>query len=178
MLTQICQYLRNWFVRTKMFGTFKIENGALTFADGMTLPLLPGQYYRIIGSVFNDGVHRLSGAEEPVEETVAPDVGDSEESADPPAPEPETDPYETLTDEPAFSGSVWTMAVPPEVVALDNEIENWIKANEAVLNSPYSSESFGGYSYTIRTNYSAQGGSAQLSWQSVFGYQLNPWRKI
>lgn len=146
MLTQICQYLRNWFAREKLFGTFKVENGVLTFADGEALPLLSNQYFRVIGSVFNDGV-KQAGVDE-------------------------------LQDEPAFAGAVWAMGIPQEIVALDEEIENWIEKNAEAINSPYSSESFGGYSYTIRTNYSAASGSSQISWQSVFGPQLSPWRKI
>lgn len=146
MLTQICQYLRNWFAREKLFGTFKVENGVLTFADGEALPLLSNQYFRVVGSVFNDGVKQL-GVDE-------------------------------LQDEPAFTGAVWSMAIPQAVIDLDGEIENWIEKNAEVINSPYSSESFGGYSYTIRTNYSAQGGSAQIAWQDVFAKQLGPWRKI
>lgn len=146
MLTQICQYLRNWFAREKLFGTFKVENGVLTFADGEALPLLGNQYFRVVGSVFNDGV-KQAGVDE-------------------------------LQDEPAFAGAIWSMAIPQEIIDLDGEIENWISKNAEAISSPYSSESFGGYSYTIRTNYSAASGSSQISWQSVFGPQLSPWRKI
>lgn len=55
MLTELCQELRNWFVLNKYFGTFTIEDGELDVPDGL---LQDGQYYRIIGSVFNDGVHQ------------------------------------------------------------------------------------------------------------------------
>lgn len=53
MLTELCQELRNWFERKKYFGTFTIENGAFSDPE-----LQNGQYYRIVGSVFNDGVHK------------------------------------------------------------------------------------------------------------------------
>lgn len=53
MLTEICQYLKNWFEREITHGTFTISGGAL--ADDIHLQ--DGQYFRIIGSVFNDGVH-------------------------------------------------------------------------------------------------------------------------
>lgn len=53
MLTELCQELRNWFVRDMHFGTFEIEGG--TFTANF---LVPGQYYRIVGSIFNDGVHQ------------------------------------------------------------------------------------------------------------------------
>lgn len=52
MLTILCQELRNWFVRERHRGTYVIKGGTLT-ADF----LQEGQFYRIVGSVFNDGVH-------------------------------------------------------------------------------------------------------------------------
>lgn len=55
MLEAILQHLHNWFeVRgAAMTGTFRIASGVLE-ADG----ILDTQYYRIEGSVFNDGLHR------------------------------------------------------------------------------------------------------------------------
>lgn len=53
MLTELCQELRNWFDRERHFGTFTIEGGELAVSF-----LQEGQYFRIIGSVFNDGVHK------------------------------------------------------------------------------------------------------------------------
>lgn len=146
MLTEICQYLRNWFVRDKILGWFSIENGVLLASDGTALPLLSGQYFRVIGSVFNDGVHQN---------------GDS------------------LTDEPAFNGAVWLMAVPPDFLALVSDIADWIEDNSAALNSPYSSESFGNYSYSLRGSGSTNGtDSGGVSWQSQFSSRLAAWRKI
>lgn len=52
-LTELCQELRNWFERDKFFGEFTIENGAIIVPDGS---LQDGQFFRVIGSVFNDGV--------------------------------------------------------------------------------------------------------------------------
>lgn len=54
-LTDLCQELRNWFEYKKKFGKFKIENGKLT-----SVLLEEGQYFRIIGSIFNDGVWNTS----------------------------------------------------------------------------------------------------------------------
>ena len=49
----LCDNLHNYFEREKHIGTFKVENG------GISLPfLLDGQYFRIIGSVMNDGVYK------------------------------------------------------------------------------------------------------------------------
>ena len=53
MLTELCQELKNWFDRERHSGTFTITGGNIT-ADF----LQDGQYFRIMGSVFNDGVHQ------------------------------------------------------------------------------------------------------------------------
>ena len=56
MLTEICAELRNWFCTDadKHFGTFKVSGGNIAPLDF----LQDGQYFRIVGSVFNDGVHQ------------------------------------------------------------------------------------------------------------------------
>ena len=55
MLEQVLMNIRNWFpVKGGIYsGTFTIEDG------GIALPFLAnGQYFRICGSVFNDGLHQ------------------------------------------------------------------------------------------------------------------------
>ena len=55
MLEQVLMNIRNWFpVEGGIHsGTFTIKDG------GITLPFLAdGQYFRIVGSVFNDGLHQ------------------------------------------------------------------------------------------------------------------------
>lgn len=54
MLEQILRILKNYFIAEVWRGTFYIENGSLVGIDF----LQPDQYYRISGSVFNDGVHQ------------------------------------------------------------------------------------------------------------------------
>ena len=57
MLEQVLMNIRNWFtVDGGIYsGTFTIEDG------GVTLPFLAdGQYFRICGSVFNDGLHQYN----------------------------------------------------------------------------------------------------------------------
>lgn len=54
MLTEILQYLKNWFEKTKYYGTVTISNGRID--TGGKLPLVDGQYVRIIGSPLNSGV--------------------------------------------------------------------------------------------------------------------------
>lgn len=144
MLTQVCQYLRNWFERTKYIGDFTIISGDITYGDGSALPLLSGQYYRIVGSVLNDGVHQ---------------VGEGQ----------------SLEDE-SFTGSVWSMAIPPEFLTLVEDIGEWTEANAVAINSPYQSESFAGYSYS--KGYAGGNGTDAVTWQSQFAARLAPWRKI
>lgn len=148
MLTELCQELKNWFERDKIFGTFTIENGDIALPDGS---LQDGQYFRIIGSVFNDGVHKY---------------------------EPNNANREVLTDE-AFVGAIWSMAVPPAVVALSDEIEAWINSYGDIVSSPYASESFGGYTYSLASSGRGNAGSGgNPSWQTCFASKLNKWRKI
>ena len=143
MMGELCKYLNNYFLRdgeARHFGTFTISGGSFT-ADSLSF-LQEGQYFRIVGSVFNDGVHQYPAA--------------------------------GLTDE-TFDGAIWAMSVPAAVLELAAEISTWTQT-EAVRKaseSPYSSESFGGYSYSKETSADGSG----LSWQSHFSAKLAPWRK-
>lgn len=143
MLTELCQELRNWFDIDRRYGTFTISGGALT-ADF----LQNGQYYRIVGSIFNDGVHKYG------------------------------DETEELTDE-TFTGAVWALAIPKEVVELAAEIKAWRDkydtADSAAL-SPFQSESWGGYSYAKGGGGSTGGSGAD--WTGIFKNRLKKWRKI
>lgn len=55
MLEAVLMHLKNWFVVDNGIhtGTFTIANGVLPLSF-----LQDGQYYRICGSVFNDGLHQ------------------------------------------------------------------------------------------------------------------------
>jgi len=140
MLGLVLKHLKNWFVLPGgvRCGTYTVENGSIT------LPfLLEGQHFRILGSVFNDGVHQYSDEL-------------------------------TLTDE-TFYGEIWALAIPKALLDLVTEIEEWQTKNGAAVSGPYQSESFGGYSYTLKSG-GADGGSE--SWQSAFSARLNQWRKL
>lgn len=153
MLTEICQYLKNWFNRKpdgsdfpKFVGAFTVAGGEI---DGAGIQLADGQYFRVIGSVFNDGVHRK---------------GDSD-----------------LKDE-TFDGAVWSMGVPPAVERLASDIAEWQAkyggADSAAM-SPFASESFGGYSYSKASGYSSNNAAGSGSgWQTQFAARLAPWRKM
>ena len=53
MLSELCHDLRNYFETEKFLGEFKIEDNSITG----NYDLQDGQYFRIVGSVFNDGVY-------------------------------------------------------------------------------------------------------------------------
>ena len=73
-----------------------------------------------------------------------------------------------------FTGAVWALAVPAEFVKLAEDVQAWRDTSEKAAQSPFQSESFGGYSYTK----SAAQGESALSWQSVFAARLKKWRKL
>ena len=139
MLEQLLRQIKNYFVAEKYFGVYKIEKGSIT------LPfLVDGQYFRIIGSVFNDGIYKY--------------------------------PVATLTDE-EFDGAIWALAIPPEIINLADEIKQWQEQYGASANSPYQSESFGGYSYTAKSNNTAEN-NGSYTWKDAFESRLNAWRRI
>ena len=60
MLEQVLMHLKNWFLVPGGIheGTYTIEDG------GIALPFLAnGQYFRICGSVFNDGLHQYPSSD-------------------------------------------------------------------------------------------------------------------
>ena len=141
MLEQILDYIHNYFERDIVDGSFTISDGSAVLDF-----LQDGQYFRIYGSVFNDGVYRY--------------------------------PANDLTDE-TFTGQIWAMAVPPAVIALVDEITAWIDKYGDAMNSPYQSESFGGYSYSKGSGQNSSNNSSNpADWRVVFGSRLNHWRKI
>lgn len=77
---------------------------------------------------------------------------------------------ETLT------GYVTECRIPPELLALADEISAWQTKNAEALESPYQSESFGGYSYTKVSGSSATG--EPVSWKTVYAPRLRTWRKL
>lgn len=134
MLTEICEELKNWFIKSHddiKIGVFEISGGVITPPTG----LQENQYYRIVGSVFNDGVHKYG------------------------------DEKDILIDE-KFDGTIWHMYVPADVIVLASEIDEF-QTNYGKV-SPFSSESFGGYSYSKQFT----------GWKDAFADKLKKWRKI
>ena len=169
-LTEVCEYLRNWFDKGRFFGTFRIINGSFTneayLTDSFLRPLewpdelrilldhasgdwdlsdilQTDQYFRVVGSVFNDGVYRY--------------------------------PATGLHDE-VFEGALWVMAVPPSVITLNDEIDEWQTKYGKAASSPFSVESITSSSYS-RTRATGEG-LGSINWQTAFGARLARWRKI
>lgn len=134
MLQDVLEHIHNWFEVDKYVGTFTVGSEGVTPA----LSLQSGQYFRVVGSVFNDGLHQA--------------------------------PYDDFVSE-TFTGEIWALAVPKAVQDLSEEIDEW-KSQQS--SGPYTSESFGGYSYTRPTG----SDGAPIGWQLVFKGQLNRWRKL
>ncbi len=153
-IDDLCQELNNWFdenaldgTKKRYFGSFTISEEALDLSG---FGIQDGQYYRIIGSVFNDGVHKYG------------DKGD------------------TLTDETfegaVWLMSI-PAAVTSLLAEIEAWNEKYGGVDSAAA-SPFQSESFGGYSYSKSSGSSVSGSADTGSWQAQFASRLNRWRKI
>lgn len=60
MIGEVCAYIHNYFETNPVTGQRMIYSGRFTVQDGsVSLPFLAnGQYFRVFGSVFNDGVYQ------------------------------------------------------------------------------------------------------------------------
>lgn len=70
-----------------------------------------------------------------------------------------------------FRGVITPLKIPKDLLSLATEIEDFESKNKP---SAFSSESFGGYSYTRATNSAGK----QVSWQDAYSTRLNAWRKL
>lgn len=87
-------------------------------------------------------------------------------------------PANDLTDE-EFDGQIDLLAIPRPLLRVAEDIDQWQQKVGAKADGPYASESFGGYTYTLKSDSGASGGSGGLSgWRLAFRDRLNPWRKI
>lgn len=147
-MTELCQELRNWFDRARYIGHITLNADGDVYCNSVKIGLAEGQYFRVVGSVFADGVH------------VYPDGGTKSEAFDgavwamavPPA----------------------VLQLAQDIAAWRTKYE----APDATSMSPFMSESFGGYSYQKGSAFTSDNKSGGVSWQGVFAARLNPWRKI
>ena len=113
MLSELCKELKNYFVQNKYFGEYKIENGTLIVPE-----LQQDQYFRIVGSVFNDGVYQY------------------------PATELKDEVFDGAIWAMAIPAEVIALASE-----IDEWQQKYMTVDSTAM-SPYNSESFGGYSYS------------------------------
>lgn len=146
MLSELCKELNNWFDKERYFGTFTIANNEIT-GD---FSLQENQYFRIVGSVFNDGVYRYDDNLELEDETFKGAIW-------------------------AMALPKDVVALANEIQAWKTK---YMDIDSPAM-SPFNSESFGGYSYSKSSGGSASG-NVDLSgtWQGAFADRLNHWRKI
>lgn len=145
MLTELCKEINNWFDKKRYFGTFAVEDGVLTGS----FSLQEGQYFRIVGSVFNDGVYQYP-ATELVDETFDGAIW-------------------------AMAVPSEVIALAKEI---KEWADKYLGVDSAAM-SPFNSESFGGYSYSKSGGSSSSGNvDLSGTWQGAFADRLNHWRKI
>lgn len=160
-LTELCREVKNWFERSRYYSSFSVANGVIDLTElVMDGSIQDGQYFRIIGSVFNDGVHKYKEPIEQGEETITD----------------ETD-ADVLQDE-TFTGIVAPMAIPKDFIAMYEEINNWLNTYSSEIEKPYQSESFGGYSYSLKGSLAGGSGEDSEPWKAQFRSRLNKWRKL
>ena len=149
MLQRLMENIHNYFIAETNEGSWEIADGVIS------LPLLDGQRFLISGSVLNDGVYTYHAGEiHNDDDTEA--VG--------------------LQDE-TWTGTICALAVPPAVIALSCEMQAWVDANGAQVDSPYTSENvIGVYSYTKAQGGSGAGGTVTVF--DIFKDKLNRWRRV
>ena len=144
MLSELCKELKNWFETEKRFGEFTIEDGGFS-ADF----LQDGQFFRVVNSVFNDGVWQYPTSDM-VDETFQGAVW-------------------------AMAVPSEVIDLANEI----DEWQTKYGGADGSAMSPYQSETFEGYSYTKGSfGSSVSGGSVVADWRDVFAKRLNNWRKI
>lgn len=172
-MADICAECRNYFIKDYSHsddfihkGNYKIEGGTITPADF----LKDGQYFRICGSALNDGVYKYSSTGNSFATVYK--LADGQPVKD--------NESIILTDE-EFTGTVWEMFVPRNFVELCDEILAWYElyGKSPANRSPYTSESFGGYSYSKGTgNASISGTGTATTWEAQFADALNRFRRV
>ena len=152
MLSELCLELKNWFDRgqPKMFGDFEISDGKIT-DDIFKSKIQNGQYFRIIGSVFNDGVYCFNEEIELRDEKFHG----------------------------AIWFMAVPQGVVNLSLEIEDWMSKYGGVDSAAM-SPFNSESFAGYSYSKGSGSSTSSGalSNPNSWQAVYANRINRWRKI
>ena len=149
MLQEMMEHINNYFV------PISADVVEYTISGGMISPSFgaeDGDRFLICGSRRNDGVYTWH-------DDGINDDDDNEVAG--------------LRDE-TFAGTIRLCSVPPAVLRLIGEKSQWEAAHSGELNGTLASESFNGYSYTLKTG--KDGGA--LSWYDTpAGKSLERWRR-
>lgn len=148
MLDTVCAHIHNYFCDESdiLTGDWTITNGAI---DLSVTTVKTGQYFRIVGSTFNDGVYKYG--EEAAELTDEAFTGEIWPMK-PPRPF-----LQTVSDIESWQAQYGTAMQSPF-------------QSESVI---------GVYSYTKQGGNTTQGAAGDADgWKTVFKSRLNPWRKL
>ena len=150
MHLQACmEKINNYFV------PLSADQRTYTIAEGVISPLFDaaeGDRFLVCGSRRNDGVYTYHA------NGITND--DDTEAAG-------------LCDE-TFAGTIRVCAVPPAVLALSREKSEWEATHSGELNGALASESFNGYSYTLKTG---KNGGVLTWFDTQAGQTLERWRR-
>lgn len=148
MLTEFCHEVNNYFPMQKVQGHFVIEDGSIVVKTAMAISLQNNQYFRIVGSVFNDGVHKYPAS------TLTDEEFDG-----------------------AIWSMAVPPAVIDLVAEISAWEEKYGGINSPAM-SPYSSESFNNYSYSKGASGGSSSSANPNTWQAIFASRLNKYRRI
>lgn len=150
MLNEICLEVNNFFNRNQpiIIGDLSISNGKITSTDFLD-KIKENQYFRIVGSVFNDGVYKYT------QNLTLQDEDFHGAFWLMAIPKDFLDLVDEITAWQEKNGTA-----------------------SSVNMSPFQSESFGGYSYSKATGSGASGGSSVPTWQSQYASRLKLYRRI
>lgn len=151
MLNEVCLEVRNFFDRNqpKIFGDIVISDGTITNADFLS-DIQENQYFRIVDSVFNDGVYQYTDKLKLTDEVFNGAIWLMRVPRDFLALVAEIEDWQ------AKNGGVDSTAM-----------------------SPFNSESFGGYSYSKSGGSASGDGSSSggASWQAAYATRLKAYRR-
>ena len=151
MLNEVCLEIRNFFDRDlpKIFGEITISEGSIVNADFLSV-IKENQYFRIVGSVFNDGVYQYTSELKLTDEVFDGAIWLMRVPRD----------FLTLVAE-----------------IEDWQAKYGVVGNDAM--SPFNSESFGGYSYSKSGGSASGDGSSSggASWQAAYATRLKAYRR-
>jgi len=150
-LNEVCLEVNNFFNREQpiFIGDFRISEGKITHTDFLS-KIKENQYFRVVGSVFNDGVFKYT------QELNLQDEDFHGALWLMAVPKDFLDLVEEISAWQTANGSATSAAM-----------------------SPFQSESFGGYSYSKSSGGSSANGSSSVpTWQNQYASRLKPYRRI